>query len=63
MQATLAILSGILGLMAAWQTSDWRWVIGVDIGAGVIEAAKTLAPDVDFRIGDAEELEFTDASF
>jgi Domain of unknown function (DUF1772) len=28
MQATLAILSGILGLVAAWQTSDWRWVVG-----------------------------------
>jgi SAM-dependent methyltransferase len=38
-------------------------VIGVDIGAGVIEAAKALAPDIDFRIGDAEELEFGDATF
>ncbi|HMF24222.1 MAG TPA: methyltransferase domain-containing protein, partial [Pseudolabrys sp.] len=38
-------------------------VVGVDIGAGVIEAAKTLAPSVDFRIGDAEELEFEDGSF
>jgi Anthrone oxygenase len=28
MQATLAILSGILGLVAAWQTSDWCWVVG-----------------------------------
>jgi len=28
MQATLAIHSGILGLVAAWQTSDWRWVVG-----------------------------------
>jgi SAM-dependent methyltransferase len=33
------------------------------MGAGVIEAAKTLATDIDFRIGDAEELEFADASF
>jgi SAM-dependent methyltransferase len=38
-------------------------VAGVDIGAGVIEAAKTLATDIDFRIGDAEELEFSNASF
>lgn len=38
-------------------------VIGVDIGAGVIEAAKKLAPDIDFRIGDAEELDFADGSF
>src|SRR5262245_52123365 len=28
MQATLAMLSGILGLVAAWQTSDWRWIVG-----------------------------------
>jgi SAM-dependent methyltransferase len=38
-------------------------VIGVDIGAGVIEAAKKLASEIDFRIGDAEELEFADGSF
>jgi len=38
-------------------------VVGVDMGAGVIEAAKTLATDIDFRIGDAEELEFADGSF
>jgi SAM-dependent methyltransferase len=38
-------------------------VTGVDIGAGVIEAAKQLAPGIDFRVGDAEELPFPDASF
>ena len=38
-------------------------VTGVDIGAGVIEAAKTLAPDIDFRVGDAEELAFPDGQF
>lgn len=38
-------------------------VIGIDIGAGVIEAAKKLAPEIDFRVGDAEELDFPDASF
>jgi ubiquinone/menaquinone biosynthesis C-methylase UbiE len=38
-------------------------VTGVDIGTGVIEAAKELAPDIDFRLGDAEELEFPDGSF
>jgi Domain of unknown function (DUF1772) len=28
MQASIAVLSGLLGLLAAWQTSDWRWVAG-----------------------------------
>jgi SAM-dependent methyltransferase len=38
-------------------------VTGVDISSGVIEAAQELAPDIDFRLGDAEELEFPDGSF
>ena len=38
-------------------------VIGVDIGAGVIEAAKALAPSIDFRVADAEALPFEDFSF
>jgi SAM-dependent methyltransferase len=37
-------------------------VIGIDLGASVIEAAKTLAPSIDFRVGDAEALEFEDES-
>ncbi len=28
MQATLAVASGTLGLVAAWMTQDWRWIIG-----------------------------------
>jgi Domain of unknown function (DUF1772) len=28
MQASLAVVSGILGLLAAWLTSDWRWIVG-----------------------------------
>jgi SAM-dependent methyltransferase len=38
-------------------------VIGIDIGAGVIEAAKELATDMDFRMGDAEQLNFSDEAF
>lgn len=28
MQATLAGASGTLGLLAAWMTQDWRWIVG-----------------------------------
>lgn len=38
-------------------------VTGVDFGAGVIEAAKRIAPAIDFRVGDAEALEFGDGEF
>src|SRR5262249_15630830 len=38
-------------------------VVGVDIGAGLIAAARTLSPGIEFEIGDAETLAFADASF
>jgi hypothetical protein len=28
MQGGLAIVSGLLGLLAAWQTGDWHWLVG-----------------------------------
>jgi ubiquinone/menaquinone biosynthesis C-methylase UbiE len=38
-------------------------VIGIDIGEGVIEAAKQLGSGINFQVGDAEALAFEDASF
>jgi ubiquinone/menaquinone biosynthesis C-methylase UbiE len=38
-------------------------VIGIDIGVGVIKAAKKLDPDIDFRVGDAEQLDFPNEAF
>jgi SAM-dependent methyltransferase len=37
--------------------------VGIDLGASVIGAAKALAPSIDFRVGDAEALEFGNESF
>jgi len=28
MQATLAVASAMLGLITAWMTQDWRWIVG-----------------------------------
>jgi SAM-dependent methyltransferase len=38
-------------------------VTGIDIGEGVIEAAKRLGPGINFQVGDAEALAFEDGSF
>ena len=51
------------GLTARLLSSRGAKVNGVDFGAGVIEAAKALAPDIDFRVADAEALPFEDTSF
>jgi SAM-dependent methyltransferase len=51
------------GWTARLLSSRGATVTGVDIGTGVIEAAKTIAPEIDFRVADAEALPFEDSSF
>ena len=31
MQGSLAVMSGVLGLVAAWITNDWRWAVGATL--------------------------------
>jgi hypothetical protein len=31
MQASLAVASGVLGLLVAWQAQDWRWILGAGL--------------------------------
>lgn len=38
-------------------------VVGIDLGAALIETARRLAPGLEFRVGDAEGLAFEDSSF
>jgi Domain of unknown function (DUF1772) len=28
MQASIAVIAGLLGFFTAWQTGDWRWAVG-----------------------------------
>ena len=51
------------GWTARLLSSHGAAVTGIDIGAGVIDAAKALAPEIDFRVADAEALPLEDASF
>jgi SAM-dependent methyltransferase len=51
------------GWTARLLSSRGAIVTGVDIGAGVIEAAITLASDIDFRVADAEALPFEEGIF
>lgn len=51
------------GLAARRAAALGAQVVGIDLGAGMVETARRLAPALDFRVGDAERLEFADGSF
>jgi SAM-dependent methyltransferase len=51
------------GLAARRVAERGASVVGIDIGARLIAAARALAPEVQFEIGDAESLPFADRSF
>src|SRR5262245_38222270 len=51
------------GLAARRVAATGAAVAGIDLGAELIETARRLAPAIDFRVGDAEQLPFDDASF
>lgn len=55
--------TGILAREAASRTGSTGFVAGLDPGPGMLEAAKQLAPAVEWRQGVAESLPFQDHSF
>ena len=61
-ERTLDVATGT-GWTARRLASRGAKVTGIDIGEGVIEAAKRIAPEIDFKVGDAEALEFPDQRF
>ncbi|MDA1035436.1 MAG: methyltransferase domain-containing protein, partial [Chloroflexi bacterium] len=51
------------GQVAAEAAAAGATVVGVDLATSMVALAKELHPNIDFRVGDAQNLEFPDASF
>jgi SAM-dependent methyltransferase len=51
------------GVVAAAAAARGASVVGIDISESMLARARALLPEVDFRAGDAEALEFEDDSF
>lgn len=59
----IACGTGIVAREAAHRAAPGGRVTGLDINAGMLAVAGRLAPEIDWREGDAEALPFTDAAF
>ena len=51
------------GHVAAAAASEGASVVGVDFSSEMLSRARSLHPTLDFRLGDAEDLDFRDGSF
>jgi len=55
--------TGVLARDAAMRAGDKGYVAGLDASPGMLEVAKRLAPDIDWREGTAESLPYQAGSF
>jgi SAM-dependent methyltransferase len=55
--------TGIIGRSLRERLGGGARITGVDMNPQMIDAARTLAPELDWRVGNAMELPFADASF
>lgn len=51
------------GIVSAAAASKGASVVGIDFSSGMLSRARRLHPGLDFRLGDAEDLDFPDRSF
>lgn len=59
----IACGTGILARKAVERTGSFRSVAGVDINPGMLAVAKMKAPEINWKLGAAENLPFEDQSF
>ncbi|HLT26294.1 MAG TPA: methyltransferase domain-containing protein, partial [Zeimonas sp.] len=55
--------TGVLARAAAVRSGGARGVVGIDPNEGMLAVAAECAPDIDWRAGRAERIDFDDASF
>lgn len=55
--------TGVVAREAAKRVDDTGKVVGLDCNDGMLAVARRIAPDIDWRTGQAEKLPFDDGSF